>query len=91
MYARARARLCVCVRMCLFNIGGRCNIFNVGVVGVCGCVGVVLAVNVKVMESRDMTNAYALNRSQKRCCMMFYSMLSVNSYLCCAELTTCPF
>ena len=56
--------------------------------------GIVLAVNVKVMEGRDMTNAYALNRFQKQCFMTFYYVLLhlwVYSYLCCVELSTCPF
>ena len=39
---------------------------------VCGYVGVVLAVNVQAMESRNMSNVFALNRSQERCFMMFY-------------------
>ena len=42
---------------------------------VCGCLGVVLAVTVKVVEGRNMSNVYALNRSQKRCFMMFYYVL----------------
>ena len=37
-----------------------------------------------------MSNVCALNRFQKRCFMMFYSGLSVYSYLCYVELSTCP-
>ena len=55
-----------------------------GGVGVWG-VGVVLAVNVKAMEGRYMSNI------SERCFMMFYYDLSVYSYLCCVELSTCPF
>ena len=32
-----------------------------------------------------------INWSQKWCFMVFYSILSVYSYLCCIELSTCPF
>ena len=39
--------------------------------------GVVLAVNVEEVESRNMSNDCALNQSQKRCSMMFYRF-----YLC---------
>ena len=34
--------------------------------------GVVLAVKVEAVESRNMRNDCALNRSQKRCFMLFY-------------------
>ena len=37
-----------------------------------GCVGVVLAVNGEAVESRNMSNDCALNRSQKRCFITFY-------------------
>ena len=37
-----------------------------------------------------MNNDCALNRSQKRCFMMFYSVLFVYSYLCYADLSNCP-
>ena len=48
----------------------------VGVVdGVCGCVGVVLAVNVEAVEGRHVSNVCALNPSQKQCLMMFYYVL----------------
>ena len=47
----------------------------VGVVdGVCGYVGVVLAVNVDSVEGRNISNICALSRSQKRC-FMFYDVL----------------
>ena len=40
--------------------------FNVGMgVTVCGCVGVVLALNVAVVEGRNTSNVCALNRSEK--------------------------
>ena len=61
---------------------------------VCGCVRVVLAVNIKAVESGNSTNVCAFNRSQKGCFMMFYSifvsLFSVYSYLCCVELPACP-
>ena len=38
-------------------------------------VGIALAVNVKAAESRNMSNVYALNRSQKRSFMRFYYVL----------------
>ena len=46
-------------------------------------VGVVLAVEVKPVESRNMGNVYPLNRSQNKCFIIFtfYSILSVYSYL----------
>ena len=53
--------------------------------------GVVLAVNVKVVEGRNMSNVCAPNQTQKQCFMMFYCVLLLNSYLCCAESSTCPF
>ena len=47
----------------------------VGVVdGVCGCVGVVLVVNVEAVEGRNISNICAPNRSQQRC-FMFYDVL----------------
>ena len=53
------------------DVGGRCDIFNVGVIDcVCGCVGVVLAVNVEAVEGRNRSNDCALNRS--RCFTSFY-------------------
>lgn len=47
-------------------------------------VGVVLAVDVKPVESRNMSNVYPLNRSQSKCFIIFtfYSILSGYSYLC---------
>ena len=63
--------MCACV--CL-GVGGQCDIFNVGV-GVTGCVGVVLAVNVKAEEGRNMSNVCAPNQSQKQCFVMFYCVL----------------
>ena len=38
-----------------------------------------------------MNNVCVPNQSQKRCFMMFYSVLSVPSYLCGVELSTCSF
>ena len=46
----------------------------------CGCMGVVLAVNVEAVEGSNMSNVCALNRSQKRCLMMFYYVL--NRFIC---------
>ena len=72
---RACVCVCVCVRacVCLLDIGGRCDIFNVGVgVTVSVGVGVVLAVNVKAVEGR---NTSTPNRSQKQCFMMFHFVL----------------
>ena len=37
-----------------------------------------------------MSNDCALNLSQKRCFMMFCSVLFVYSYLCYADLSNCP-
>ena len=44
--------------------------------------GVALAVNVRAVEGRNMSNVYALNQSQKRC-FKFHYVLSVYSYLYC--------
>ena len=48
--------------MCMLDIGGQCDIFNV-VVGVTVFVGVgtVLAVNAEVVKGRNMSNVYAFN------------------------------
>ena len=79
------------------DVGGRCDIFNVGVIDcVCGCVGVVLAVNVEAVEGRNTSSVCALNRSQKRCFMIFYYVLlciicRLDSYFCHVELSNCPF
>ena len=79
------------------DVGGRCDIFNVGVIDcVCGCVGVVLAVNVEAVEGRNTSSVCALNRSQKRGFMMFYYVLlciicRVDSYFCHVELSNCLF
>ena len=50
----------VCV--CMLDIGGQCDLFNV-VIGMTVFVGVgiVLAVNVKVVKRRNMSNVYAFN------------------------------
>lgn len=37
--------------------------------------GIALAVNVKAAESRNMSNVYSLNRSQKRSFMFYYVLL----------------
>ena len=47
--------------------------------------------NIKAVDSGNMSNVYALNRSQKSGFTTFYSILSVRFYLCCVELSTCPF
>ena len=40
-----------------------------------GCAGVVLALNGEALEGRNMNDDCALNRSQKRCFITFYSIL----------------
>ena len=64
---------------------------GVGVAVFVGEWALFLAVNIKVVEGRNMSNVCALNRSQKQCFMMFYSISSVYSNLCCVELSSCPF
>ena len=44
-----------------------------------------------VMIEMGGSNVCAFNRSQKRCFMMFYSVLSVYSYIRYVQLSTCPF
>jgi len=79
----------VCVSVCL-GVGGRCDIFNVGV-GVTRWLGIDLAVNGETVEGRNMTNDSTLNRSQKR---EFYVLLRftlvVCLYFCYVELSYCP-
>ena len=62
---------------------------GVGVIlAVYGGVGVVLAVNVEAVEGRNTGNVWALNRSQKRCFVLFdYVLLCFifYSYLCCVQ------
>ena len=52
---------------------------------------VVLAVKVEAVEGRNESNVYALNRSRKQSFVMLYYVLFVYSYLCCVELSNCPF
>lgn len=54
---------CVCAYVCL-GVGGRCDIFNVGV-GVTVFVGIVLAVDGEVVDGRIMSDICAFIRSQK--------------------------
>ena len=56
----------------MLDVSRRCDILNAGV-GVTVSVGVVLALNVKSVRWRVAiwVNVYALNRSQKRCFMIF--------------------
>ena len=53
--------LCNQVCMCMLDIGGQCDIFNVGVsvIVFVVCVGIVLAV--KAVEGRNMGNVDVLN------------------------------
>ena len=69
--------MCVCVCVCVWrafgcrwvmqSCGHRCDC-------VCGYMGV-LAVNGKAVTGRNISNDRALNRSQKQCFTMFYSVL----------------
>ena len=73
--ACARARACACI--CL-DVGGRCGIFNVGVVDcVYGGVDVVLAVNVEAVECRNIGHVCARNRFQKRCFTTFCCFICI--------------
>ena len=71
MCERARAR------GCMLGSGGRCDIFKE-----CRCdcvsggVGVVSAVNEEAVEGSNLSNYSALNRSQKRCSMLLYVLLT---------------
>ena len=58
--------------MYMLDVSRRCDILNARV-GVTASVGVVLALNVKSVRWRVAiwVNVYALNRSQKRCFMIF--------------------
>ena len=59
-------------------------------VTVSGMYGVV-AVNVKAVEGRNMSNVCALNRSQKRCFMTFFSPLYLHTltFVVCVKLSAC--
>ena len=85
MRVRSRACACVCTSgyrwmMWHFLCGCRCDC-------VYECVGVVLAVNVKVVGSRNLSNVYAHNRSQKWCFIMFYYVLL--HFICILLLLLC--
>ena len=47
---------CACV--CVIQVG---DVIFLMCDCVCGCVGIVLAVNIKLVESKNMSNVYVLN------------------------------
>ena len=98
--------VCACMHACVHACMGacvcmyawyRCVIVNFYYMCrcdcVCGWVGIVLAVNVKQVESRNMSNVYALIdlRSNVLWCFTMFTQVYLYLLPCCVQLSTCPF